>query len=108
MLNVPASVRIYLHTAPTDMRKGIDGLVRHLRRYCNADVPVGEHLADQLLLPLGIAAHFGIGGGEFRTLGLSEHARSHIEILRKFLAVEIWVEVRRPDDVLVRIVRSNA
>jgi transposase len=26
MLNVPASVRIYLHTAPTDMRKGIDGL----------------------------------------------------------------------------------
>ncbi|MBX3426971.1 MAG: IS66 family insertion sequence element accessory protein TnpB [Pirellulales bacterium] len=26
MLTVPSSVRIYLHTGPTDMRKGIDGL----------------------------------------------------------------------------------
>jgi transposase len=26
MLNVPASVAIFLHMAPTDMRKGIDGL----------------------------------------------------------------------------------
>jgi len=26
MLNVPASVAIFYHTAPTDMRKGIDGL----------------------------------------------------------------------------------
>ena len=26
MLSVPASLSIFLHTAPTDMRKGIDGL----------------------------------------------------------------------------------
>lgn len=26
MLNIPASVAIFLHMAPTDMRKGIDGL----------------------------------------------------------------------------------
>jgi transposase len=31
MLNVPASVRIYLHTAPTDMRKGIEGLAGIIR-----------------------------------------------------------------------------
>ena len=32
-----------------------DRLVRELRRYLRAGVPVGEHLADQLLLPLALA-----------------------------------------------------
>ena len=84
--------------------KVAESVVRQLRRYCKADVPVGEHLADQLLLPLGIAAHFGTGGGEFRTLDLSEHARTHIEILRTFLDVEVEIETRQADDVLVRVV----
>ena len=33
------------------------------RAYLAAGVPVGKYLADQLLLPLGIGAHFGTGGG---------------------------------------------
>ena len=37
-------------------------------RYLAAQVPIGEHLADQLMLPLGIGAHLGTGGGIFRTL----------------------------------------
>ena len=82
-------------------------VVRQLRRYCEADVPVGEYLADQLLLPMGIGAHFGSGGGEFRTLELSEHTRTHIEILRKFLTVDILADARQRDDVLVRVSPSN-
>ena len=80
-------------------------VVRQARRYCKADVPVGEYLADQLLLPLGIGAHLGSGGGEFRTLDLSEHARTHIDILQMFLDVGVQVETRGPDDVCVRFRR---
>jgi RNA 3'-terminal phosphate cyclase (ATP) len=55
-------------------------------------VPVGQHLADQLLLPLGIGAHQGTGGGTFRTLDLTPHAWTHIDVLRAFLDVDVRVE----------------
>jgi len=83
-------------------------VVRKVRRYCEADVPVGEHLADQLLLPLGIGAHLGTGGGEFRTLGLSVHTQTHIDILKAFLDVAIDVDCRGTDDVLVRVPSGKA
>jgi RNA 3'-terminal phosphate cyclase (ATP) len=52
-----------------------------------ADVPVGEHLADQLILPLAVA-----GAGRFRTLPLSRHATTNIETVGRFLDVAIRVE----------------
>jgi RNA 3'-terminal phosphate cyclase (ATP) len=58
-----------------------------VRAYLDAGVPVGEHLADQLLLPLAQA-----GGGSFATLPLSLHATTNIEVIRKFLGVSIEVE----------------
>jgi RNA 3'-terminal phosphate cyclase (ATP) len=48
--------------------------------YLRADVPVGEHLADQLLLPLALGQ-----GGRFRTLSPSLHTRTQAEIIRRFL-----------------------
>jgi RNA 3'-terminal phosphate cyclase (ATP) len=51
-----------------------------------ADVPVGVHLADQLLLPLAIA-----GGGRFRTLPLSLHAITNIATIQAFLDVPIGI-----------------
>lgn len=48
--------------------------------YLRADVPVGEHLADQLLLPLALGQ-----GGCFRTLPPSLHTRTQAEIVRRFL-----------------------
>jgi RNA 3'-terminal phosphate cyclase (ATP) len=62
------------------------------QRYLDAGVPVGEHLADQLLLPLGIGAHQGTGGGAFRTLPLSSHSLTHIQVLKRFLNVRIEVQ----------------
>ncbi|MBL9078363.1 MAG: RNA 3'-terminal phosphate cyclase [Planctomycetes bacterium] len=47
-----------------------------------ADVPVGEHLADQLLIPLALA-----GGGAFRTLAPTEHTRTNAAIVEHFLPV---------------------
>lgn len=52
--------------------------------YMKADVPVGEHLADQLLLPLALAA-----GGTYKTVAPSLHTTTNIEIIKKFLQIRI-------------------
>ena len=63
-----------------------DRAVKEMRRYLLSDVPVGEHLADQLLLPLALA-----GSGSFRALPLSLHAKTQIELIPEFLDVRIEV-----------------
>jgi RNA 3'-terminal phosphate cyclase (ATP) len=55
--------------------------------YLEAGVPVGEHLADQLLLPMAIAR-----GGSFRTIEPSSHTTTHLALLRQILGVEGRVE----------------
>ena len=57
-----------------------------LRKYLEHGAPVGEHLADQLLLPMALA-----GGGVFRTGPLSLHSRTHIDILKRFLPLDVAV-----------------
>ena len=54
--------------------------------YLAVGAPVGEHLADQLLLPLALA-----DGGSFVTGPLSLHTTTNIEIIKKFLPVNITV-----------------
>ncbi len=54
--------------------------------YLAAGVPVGRHLADQLLLPMALG-----GGGAFRTMKPSGHTRTHVELLRSFLGSPIDV-----------------
>ncbi len=69
-----------------------------VRRYLEANVPVGEYLADQLLLPWALA-----GGGAFRTLTLSSHARTNIDVLRMFLDCKIRITPEGPDTCLVTV-----
>ncbi len=65
-----------------------DDALDALEDFLEAKVPVGEHLADQLLLPMAVA-----GGGRFRTLApLSSHAETNIGVIREFLEVPIRVE----------------
>jgi len=55
---------------------------------------MSEYLADQILLPLGISAwQTGLHqrGGSFRTMPLSRHSTTHIELLRQILGIEIGV-----------------
>ncbi|HLM73739.1 MAG TPA: RNA 3'-terminal phosphate cyclase [Polyangiaceae bacterium] len=60
---------------------------KEAKAYVEAGVPVGEHLADQLLLPMALA-----GGGSFKTFALSSHTTTHIELLQKLLSAKIRVE----------------
>jgi RNA 3'-terminal phosphate cyclase (ATP) len=55
--------------------------------YLETGAPVGQHLADQLLIPLALA-----GGGSYLTGPLSLHTTTNIAIIRKFLDVAIRTE----------------
>jgi RNA 3'-terminal phosphate cyclase (ATP) len=54
--------------------------------YLETGAPVGEHLADQLLVPLALA-----GGGSFLTMQPSLHTTTNIAVIKKFLDVRITV-----------------
>jgi RNA 3'-terminal phosphate cyclase (ATP) len=58
--------------------------VQQARRYLAAKIPVGECLADQLLLPLALA-----GGGSFVTQAPTRHTKTNIEVITRFLPVRV-------------------
>lgn len=57
------------------------------RAYLDSAAAVDEHLADQLLLPLALA-----GGGSFSAVSLNLHAKTNMEVIRKFLPVRFEVK----------------
>jgi RNA 3'-terminal phosphate cyclase (ATP) len=74
-------------------------LAHMVRRYVYADVPIGEHLADQILLPMALGR-----GGAYRTLAPSDHTRTQADVIRMFLGTTIrFQETNNPDDVLVEV-----
>jgi RNA 3'-terminal phosphate cyclase (ATP) len=54
------------------------------RDWMDANVPVDEHLADQLLIPMALA-----GGGVFRTVKPTSHSTTNAQIIERFLSVGI-------------------
>ncbi|MEW6745817.1 MAG: RNA 3'-terminal phosphate cyclase [Planctomycetota bacterium] len=85
-------------------RKGVPAekvarlVVEEALAYETADVPVGQHLADQLLLPMALA-----GCGSFRTMPLTRHATTNIAIIRAFLDVEFRTWPSRQGSVRVEV-----
>jgi RNA 3'-terminal phosphate cyclase (ATP) len=60
---------------------------RQALEWMAAGVPVGPHLADQLLLPMALG-----GGGSFRTMAPTLHTRTHAEVIEAFLGARIAIE----------------
>jgi RNA 3'-terminal phosphate cyclase (ATP) len=69
-----------------------------LRRYLAAGAAVGEHLADQLLLPLALA-----GGGSFTAAPLNRHATTQIDLIQRFLDIPIRVAPESATRVVVEL-----
>lgn len=65
--------------------------VEQARVWLESDAPVGEHLADQLILPLAFA------GGTFRCGLWSSHSETHVEVVRAFLGADA-LRVRHGED----------
>ncbi|NRR33496.1 RNA 3'-terminal phosphate cyclase [Oxalobacteraceae bacterium] len=62
-------------------------LLQEVRDYLISGAAVGEHLADQLMLPMALA-----GGGKFTTNKLSSHALTNAEVIGRFLPVTFQLE----------------
>ena len=77
-----------------------DALVDQARHYLSTTAPVGEYLADQLLIPLALAS-----SGGFRTVGISRHAQTNIEVIQQFLPVRIATTAMETGGVEVRLTR---
>lgn len=73
-------------------------LAQEVERYIRADVPIGEHLADQILLPMALGK-----GGVYRTLGLTDHTKTQAEIIRTFLGTKIRFQETKTDDIVVEV-----
>ncbi len=74
------------------------GAAQACRTWLAAGVPVGAHLADQILVPMALA-----GGGSFRTLPLTLHATTNIEVVRRFLDLPIRTTPAEDRTVLVEV-----
>ena len=75
---------------------------RETKKYIESSVPVEEYLADQLMLPMGLAASQG-HSCSFRTYELSGHSKTHLEILQQFLDIETEVIPQEDGNFVVRL-----
>jgi len=66
--------------------KVVDVLVKQVRGYLAVAAPVGEHLADQLMIPFALA-----GGGRYRAVKASLHARTNKDVIEQFLGPKIAI-----------------
>jgi RNA 3'-terminal phosphate cyclase (ATP) len=62
-------------------------LAKEVREYLESGAPVGEYLADQLLIPIALA-----GGGSFAATPLSSHSTTNLDVIEMFLARKFRVD----------------
>lgn len=62
-------------------------VVSDVQRYLKAGVPIGSHLADQLLVPMALA-----GSGRFLTVQPSAHTLTNIKVIQLFMQLTIDVK----------------
>ncbi len=74
------------------------GVVDEARRWLRSGVPVGPHLADQLLVPMVQS-----GWGSFRTAGLTRHFRTNAWVLGQFFDAEILTAGAEGEGTLVEV-----
>jgi len=61
--------------------------IQAVRDYVRSGAAVGEHLADQIMLPMALA-----GGGRFTLSHVSKHAQTNAAVIARFLPVRISFE----------------
>ena len=71
-------------------------LVDEVSEYLDSNVPVGKHLADQLLIPVALA-----GQGTFLTQMPSSHTMTNIAVIHQFMDIQFKSEEIRPGAWLI-------
>ena len=76
-------------------------VLKEARAHLATRAPVGEYLADQLMMPMGLAASQGQSSA-FLTGPLSKHSQTHLDVLKTFLPIHVSVETQVNDNCIVR------
>jgi RNA 3'-terminal phosphate cyclase (ATP) len=87
-------------TKGTSAEAVANGVAREVRGYLADGVPVGQHLADQILIPMALA-----GEGSFTTQSLTDHTTTNITVIEKFLPVQFSVTARGADRHQITVAR---
>jgi RNA 3'-terminal phosphate cyclase (ATP) len=91
---------IQLFTALGEMRKSAEQIANHLaeqvKQYLESNASVDEYLADQLLLPLALGQ-----GGKFTAQCISEHTRTQVAMIKKF--IDCGIELIELDQNLFQV-----
>jgi RNA 3'-terminal phosphate cyclase (ATP) len=80
------------------LRNIAESALEEAKRYLKHDVPVGEYLCDQLLIPFAAAR-----GGSFRTLKPSLHTITNCHIIEKFLDIKVASKRRGDNEWEIKI-----
>ncbi len=64
-----------------------EGAVKQAQQYLATDAAVSSYLADQLLIPMALA-----GSGQFTTLVPTPHTTTNVDVIQRFLDVQINFE----------------
>jgi RNA 3'-terminal phosphate cyclase (ATP) len=78
--------------------KVADETVEQVHNYLKADVPVGNYLADQMMIPMALA-----GYGKFRTMQLTRHSTTNLEVINHFLDLVVNIDRQGRNAVEVEI-----
>jgi RNA 3'-terminal phosphate cyclase (ATP) len=78
-------------------------LAKEVQSYLDSAMPVGHHLADQLLLPLALGA-----GGTFRTVNPTPHTRTNAKLIQQFLDCGIEMSRQGERRCLITVTKSVA
>lgn len=101
ILNVQSSAHTEIVSSYGDKSKSSEFVAQQasteMKQYLASDAAVGEHIADQLLLPLAFA------GGRFTTNVVSEHFKTNSTIIEQFLPVKFNTEKRNAHCYLVEV-----
>ncbi len=80
-------------------------LVRAVRHHQLSDAALGQHLADQWMLPLALAVSTRGGEASFSCTELTQHASTNIGVIERFLPVRFGVD-QTAATTMVKVVRD--
>ena len=78
-------------------------VARSAKHYLKSSAPLGEYLTDQWLLPLALAVWKSNRSHVFKSLPLSLHSQTHLDIISKFLPIDWSVDADDDDEQSVQV-----
>ena len=73
-------------------------VLQEVRAYQTHTAPVGPHLADQLMIPLALAAVYGdknLAAGQYFATELTQHTRTNAQVIEQFLTVKFAMQAQQ-------------